>query len=1095
MPLPGGKGELPPPPLPLPSLIKLGRAVTARHVDRLLAALLRRRKHRLLAALASQALANAVAPTPRTHLLTASALLDSAHPRDAAQRLALASSAPASCASRCLWGALLRRACAGSGDPHHALELLAAAVEDHGAVLSPSTYRVMVVGLCARGEVDRALKAFDVMTERGCQVDDRVCSSIVSGFSRAGKAGAGLEFYKRLRSEFSGFEPGLVTLTSVVHALGLEGRIVEMAELLREMECKGMGADAVLYSSMVHGLMSRGFLMEGLREHRSMLDKGITADVVNYTTVIDGLCREGSVEKVIGFLDEMERRDAKPNLITYTSLVRGFCKRNRLEDSFSILRQLKQTGMVVDEYVYSILIDNLCKKGDLDRAFSLLDEMENKGVKAGIVTYNAVMNGLCKAGDTEKAVEIFEGVAADNFTYSTLLHGYMNRDDATGVMAIRGRLESSGISMDIVTCNVLVKALFMINKVDDAWSLFHKMPEMGLRPNTITYHTMIDMMCKLEKIDKALELFDKYKKDSSLSSTVVHDCLIRALCNGRKVDMADQIFYDLVQKKLRPDYCNCRKLIHAHFKERGEHGVLDFIFKVGELDIDLFSSACNYASAFLSSRNCCQAAMDAYKLLRMQAIPVTSKTCYKLLKSLHRNGSEDVIKPLLCEFIKIHGLHEPRMINMLSCHLSKRSVSEAIWFSNSMDNVSVPVSVLRGAVYALKKQGEVLDACNFLKEAEKNGFSVDLAMYSIVVDGLCKGGYLEKALDLCESMKKEGLCPNIVIHNSVLNGLCQQGCLTEAFRLFDYLESSKMLPTMITYTILIGALCREGLLDDAYQLFQKMSNKGMRPTTRVYNLLISGYCNFGLTEKALELMSHLEELFLLPDCFTLGSVISGLCLKGDTEAALSFFNEYRYKDILPDFVGFMSLIKGLYAKGRMEESRGILREMFQCKEVVELINSVGDKIQAESLVGLLSSACDQGQIDEIVTILNEVGLMFLSSSDSSSYNALAHLKKLQKTEDACDSMTDSGQVLSPVAYDVSRNSIHRSSERIVQPMIDGDDSLSKLSDDTDIDYHNLLGKSFDDDFDSYYAAIASLCSKGEVIKANKAIEAMIQNSG
>ncbi|RLM92818.1 pentatricopeptide repeat-containing protein [Panicum miliaceum] len=1092
MPLPGGNGESPPPPppaphpLPFPSLIKLGRAVTARHVDRLLATLLRHRRHRLLAALASHALANAVAPTPRTHLLAASALLDSARPREAAQRLALAS-----CIAnrgRRLWHALLRRACAGQGDPRHALELLSAAVEDQGAVLSPSTYRVMVVGLCARGEVDGALRVFDVMTRRGCQVDDRVCSSIVSGFSRAGKAGAGLDFYERVRREFSCFEPGLVTLTSVVHALGLEGRIDEMAELMQEMECKGMDADAIFYGSMVHGYMSGGFLMEGLRKHRSMIDKGITADAVNYTTVIDGLCREGSVEKVMGFLDTMEQYDAKPNLITYTSLVGGFCKRGRLEDAFSILRKLEQTGVVVDEYVYSILIDSLCKMGDLARAFSLLEEMENKGIKAGNVTYNTVINGLCKAGDTEKAVEISEGVAADNFTYSTLLHGYINRDDVTGVMAIKGRLENSGISMDVVTCNVLIKALFMVNKVDDAWSLFHKMPEMGLRPNTITYNTIIDALCKVEEIDKALELFDEYKKHSSLSSTVVYDCLIKALCNQGKVDMAGQIFFDLVQKKIRPDFCNCRKLIHANFKELGEHGVLDFIYKVGELDIDLFASICNYASTFLSNKNCCRAAMDAYKLLRTQASFVTSKTCYRLLKSLHRNGSEEVIQPLLCEFIKIHGLHERRMINMLSCHLSKKSVREAIWFSNYMDTGSVPVSVLRGAVYTLKKQGEVLDACKFLKEAQQSGLSVDLAMYSIVVDGLCKGGYLEKALDLCERLKKEGLHPNIVIHNSVLSGLCQQGCLTEAFRLFDYLENSKMLPTMITYAILIGALCREGLLDDADQLFHKMSTKGIRPTTRVYNLLISGYCNFGLTEKALELMSHLEELFVRPDSFTLGAIISGLCLKGDTEAALRFFNEYRYKDIEPDFVGFMSLVKGLYAKGRMEESRGILREMFQCKEVVESINSVGDKIQAESLADLLSSACDQGRIDEIVTILNEVGHMLLSSSDSSSYNALGHLKKLQKADDACDSISDSGQV-SPVAYDVSRNSHHRSSE-----VIDGDDSLSKASDDTDIDYQNLLGKSFSDDFDSYYTSIASLCSKGEVLRANKAVEAMIQNS-
>jgi leucine-rich PPR motif-containing protein len=273
-----------------------------------------------------------------------------------------------------------------------------------------------------------------------------------------------------------------------------------------------------------------------------------------------------------------------------------------------------------------------------------------------------------------------------------------------------------------------------------------------------------------------------------------------------------------------------------------------------------------------------------------------------------------------------------------------------------------------------------------------------------------------------------------------------------------------------------------------------MSTKGIKPTTRVYNLLISGYCNFGLTEKALELMSHLEEIFLLPDCFTLGAIINGLCLKGETEAALGFFNEYRHRDMEPDFVGFMSLVKGLYAKGRMEESRGILREMFQCKEVVELINSVGDKIEAEPLVDLLSSACDQGRIDEVVTILNEVGLMLLSSSNSVSYNALAHLKKVQKPEDAYDSMTNSGQA-SPVAYDISSNSLLRSSDGIVQPMLDGDDSLSKLSGDTDIDYQKLLGKSFNDDFESYYAAIASLCSKGEVVKANKAVEAMIQNCG
>nr|CAB3476804.1 unnamed protein product [Digitaria exilis] len=508
MPLPGGNGELPPHPHPppLPSLIKLGRAVTAHHVDRFLAVLLRRRRHRLLAALASQALADAVAPTPRTHLLAASALLDSARPREAAQRLALASCVASR--GRRLWDALLRRACAGRGDPRHALELLSAAIEEQSAVLSPSTYRVMVVELCARGEVDGALRVFDIMTRKGYQVDDRVCSSIVSGFSRTGKAAEGLNFYERVRHEFSGFEPGLVTLTSVAHALGLEGRIGEMVELMREMECKGMHADAVLYGSMVHGYMSHGFLMEGLWEHRSMLDKGIAADVVNYTTVIDGMCREGSVEKVMGFLDAMERCDAKPNLITYTSLVGGFCKRGRLEDAFSIVRRLEQTGVVVDEYVYSILIDSLCKMGDLVKAFSLLVEMENKGIKAGIVTYNTVINGLCKDGDTEKAVEISEGVAADNFTYSTLLHGYIKKDDVNGVMAIKDSGQSP-VAYD-VSKNSRHRSSEVINE-DDSLSKarddtdidYRNLLEKSFSDDFDSYYTAIASLCSKGEIVKA----------------------------------------------------------------------------------------------------------------------------------------------------------------------------------------------------------------------------------------------------------------------------------------------------------------------------------------------------------------------------------------------------------------------------------------------------------------------------------------------------------------------------------------------------------------------------------------------------------------
>ena len=167
-----------------------------------------------------------------------------------------------------------------------------------------------------------------------------------------------------------------------------------------------------------------------------------------------------------GFLSAMEKNGTKPNLITYSVLLQGFCLRSKLEEAFCVLKRMENLDLVIDEFVYAILIDGLCRRGDVDRVFNLLEEMERKGIQAGSVTYNTVVNGLCKAGKTSKADEISRGYVGDNFTYRTLLHGYAMEVD--GVMDTKRTLEESGICMDVVTCNVLIKALFMVGMIEDA---------------------------------------------------------------------------------------------------------------------------------------------------------------------------------------------------------------------------------------------------------------------------------------------------------------------------------------------------------------------------------------------------------------------------------------------------------------------------------------------------------------------------------------------------------------------------------------------------------------------------------------------------
>lgn len=973
-------------------------------------------------------------------------------------------------------------------------------MRNRGIFPSPNTFRALVASFSCRGMMERALEVLEVVTDEKnrCQLDNFVCSSIISGFSKSGKPDLGLRFFQSAQ-KVDGFRPNLITYTTAVDAFCREGRIDEASDLIRKMEKKGVILDAVLYSSWVCGYLKKGFLTEGLRKHRLMLEKGIMPDVVSYTNIIDGLCNEGNVEKVFGLLNEMAKSGNRPNLVTYTVVIQGFCKRNKLKEAFCMLRKLEELGVDVDEFVYSVLIDGLCQKGDLDGAFALLEELRRKGVEVGSVTYNTVINGLCKAGKTSKADEFSKGFVNDNFTYSTLLHGYVKEQDVVGITGIKKRLEEAGIHMDIVTCNILIKALFMAGMIEDACELFKEMPEIGLAANSVTYCTVIDGYCKQGMINKALEVFDAYRKTSLFASAASHNCIIKGLCEEHMLDMAVKVFLDLMNRKLTPYSVTYRMLIRAHFRESNGEGVLKFIKRVEMLDPEFLSSICNDSIAFLCSKGSLAAAVDVYMLARGRSLAVMSKSYYKLLKGLLHSGEKQIAQPIMSDCVKVHGIFEPRIVNVLSLYLCKSNVQESIQFLSYMSNKNIFVSVVTAIVEALKKEGRVQDAYDFLMEAEENGASVDVVVYSIVVDGLCKAGYLEKALDLCVRMRKKGINPNIVIYNSVINGLCQQGCLVEAFRLFDSLEHNSVLPTYVTYATLIGALSKEGFLQDAKQLFDKMVHKGITPNTRIYNLLISGYCSFGLIEEALKLLSDLEGSSLQPDAYTISTVISGCCLRGDIEGALGFFSEYRKEGFAPDFLGFLNLIRGLSSKGRMEEARSILRDMLHCTEVTNLINRAGDELHIESLVSLLVLACDQGRIQEVIFLLCEVGSMFFPSWRSDSGNR--QLKKLHESGclDTDTERIDSGRDgIYPTVMKVPGNLYVKSEPKhMTQGMVDMNHrSCKEVDKDHEIeDYEHLIKNPQFYDFDAYYSIIASLCSKGELHKANSIAKEMLLSSG
>ena len=1056
----------------LQTLLKRGFTPTVKSINKFLLFLSQTHRYDSIIHFFSQLSSNQIKPNSHTYSILTWALLKS-HKFDEAEHFMKTHDQIAPITR--MWDSLIQGLCTKQNNPEKALSLLQFCLRNNGIVPSSFTFSSLILRFSSEGNMGRAIEVLELMTDETVRYpfDNFVCTSLISGFCKIGKPELAVGFFENAVSS-GALRPSVVTYTALVSALCKLGRVNEVGDLVYRMEKEGLGMafDVVFYSSWICGYVAEGLLMEVFRKKKEMVERGINPDTVSYTILIDGFSKLGDVEKAVGFLNKMRKDGVQPNLVTYTAIMLGFCKRGKLEEAFSIFKMVDDLGIVVDEFMYATLINGLCRRGDFDRVFHLLDEMEKRGISPSTVTYNIVINGLCKFGRTSEADKVSKGVTGDVITYSTLLHGYIGEENITGILETKRRLEEAGVCMDIIVCNILIKALFMVGAFEDAYVLYKGMPEMDIVADSFTYCTMIDGYCKVNRIDEALEIFDEFRR-TSISSAACYNSIINGLCKKGMVDMATEVFIELNEKGLTLDGNIHMMLIRAIFEAQSANGILNVVCRLNNQRPE-YDVICDAAIFFLCNRGLPETAGEVYMVMRRKGSTVTLKSYYSILKGLISGGKFWLSQPILTAFLKEYGLVEPRVNKILAFYLSLKDANSTIQFldriKEKISAVTLPVSVFK----ALVKHGRVLDAYKLLVEAEDYLPVMDVIDYSIIVDGLCKGAYFDKALDLCTFVKKKGITLNIISYNSIINGLCRQGCLVEAFRLFDSLERIDLAPSEITYATLLDTLCREGLLLDGKRLFERMVLRGFKPNTHVYNSLIYGYCKFGKMEEAFRLLYDMEIKCLKPEEFTVSAVINGYSQKGDMEGALGFFIEFKKKGVSPDFLGFLYLIRGLCAKGRMEEARSILREMLQSQSVVELINRVDTEVETESIGSFLVDLCEQGSIQEAITVLNEVASMFFPvqrwysahhKSDIQSLHERQGFGTVASRSVAWRSEIDLGFGLSDV--------------KEVEKAVKNYDRTGKRS--------KFLN------FDNFYTVLASLCSRGELQKAGQLAKEMLSS--
>ncbi|TVU02953.1 hypothetical protein EJB05_51498, partial [Eragrostis curvula] len=159
-----------------------------------------------------------------------------------------------------------------------------------------------------------------------------LCNALIDALAKCGDVDGAVAVFKGMEVRT------VVSWTSVIDALAMEGRGKEAVGAFEEMKAAGVPPDDVAFIGVLTACSHAGMVDEGCRYFDSMkMEHGIVPKIEHYGCMVDMFGRAGMVERAMEFVRIMPM---KPNPVIWRSLVAACRAHGQLELGESITKNL-----------------------------------------------------------------------------------------------------------------------------------------------------------------------------------------------------------------------------------------------------------------------------------------------------------------------------------------------------------------------------------------------------------------------------------------------------------------------------------------------------------------------------------------------------------------------------------------------------------------------------------------------------------------------------------------------------------------------------------------------------------------------------------
>ncbi|CAM6069276.1 unnamed protein product [Sphagnum tenellum] len=365
------------------------------------------------------------------------------------------------------------------------------------------------------------------LIQSGFESDVFVGSSLVDMYAKCGSIKDAWRVFNKMSSR------NVVTWTAMILGHVKCGQGQKALELYEQMQQEGVQPDSVTFVGVLNACASLAALKEGRCVHQQIVECGWDADVFVGNSLVDMYAKCGSMEDAWRVFNKMPSRD----VVTWTAMILGYC--GNIEDAWRVFNKMPSRNVVT----WNAMVLGHVKCGQGQEALKLFQQMQQEGVQPNSVTFVGVLNACASMIALEEGRCVHQhiircGWDSDVFVGSSLVDMYAKCGSMEDAWSVFNKMPSR----DVVTWTTILGGCAMHGHGKEALKHFERMCEEGVQPDDVTFICLLSACSHAGLVGEGMHCYASMVKDYMISAKLEHyTCMVDLLGRAGHLQEAENM--------------------------------------------------------------------------------------------------------------------------------------------------------------------------------------------------------------------------------------------------------------------------------------------------------------------------------------------------------------------------------------------------------------------------------------------------------------------------------------------------------------------------------------------------------------------------